>query len=89
MQVSVQRENVVLHVRCLIFGTHTCQKYAFTGFSPLFLLTGGFAEAVCLSDPRVHQTLHRPQLVTEARQSPLSQRPSGEGGQGNDSKLDT
>lgn len=49
---------------------------------------GPFTEAVRLSDPGVHQTLHRSQLATEARQGSLSQRPSWEGGQGNNSILD-
>lgn len=46
---------------------------------------GSFAEAVRLSDPRVHQALHRPQLATETRQGSLSQRASREGQQGNTS----
>ena len=39
-------------------------------------------EAVRLSDPGLHQALHRPQLATETRQGSLRQGASGEGGQG-------
>lgn len=46
-----------------------------------------FTEAVRLSDPGLHQALHRPQLATEARQGSLGQRPPGERGQGTNSQL--
>ena len=54
-------------------------------FSPLSCC-GPLTETVRLSDPRMHQALHRPQLVTKARQSSFSQRPSGQGGQGTSNK---
>lgn len=70
------------------------KTYISTAFPPLsphgFLSSscrGPFTEAVRLSDPGMHQTLHRSQLAAKARQSSFSQRPSGEGGQGNDSDV--
>lgn len=64
----------------------TCQNafYILSHFSSsLFFVWCPFTEAVCLSDPGLHQALHRSQLATEARQGSLSQRSPGEGGQGN------
>lgn len=64
----------------------TCQNafYILSHFSSsLFFVWCLFTEAVCLSDPGLHQALHRSQLATETRQGSLSQRSPGEGGQGN------
>jgi len=44
-----------------------------------------FIETLCMSAPRMHQTLHRPQLVAQTRQGPLHQIPAGTG-QGNSFK---
>lgn len=64
---------------------HTEPQFILYFLSHILSRCGSFTEAVRLSDPRMHQALHRPQLVTKARQSSFSQRPSGEGGQGTSS----
>lgn len=55
--------------------------------SPPPVVVSAFTEAVRLSDPGLHQALHRPQLAAEAREGSLSQRPPGERGQGTNSQL--
>lgn len=57
--------------------------FSLTSPPPFFLVWRLFTEAVCLSDPGLHQALHRSQLATETRQGSLRQRSPGEGGQGN------
>lgn len=77
------KEKMSLHMSDIVFGTRNML------IRILLPCHGASIEAVCLSDSRVHQTLHRSQLVTEARQSSLSQRLAGEGYEGNHNIMDT
>lgn len=52
-------------------------KWGSSEFCPMPNVSSPPAEAVRLSDPRLHQALHGPQLAAQARQDPLGQGATG------------